>query len=34
MGAGLALVIIAFGFRYGDGLVDSVYAGSVAMLRH
>jgi hypothetical protein len=33
MGAGLALVIIAFGFRYGDGLVNSLYAGSVVMLR-
>ena len=30
MGAGLALVIIAFGFRYGDALVISHYAGPVS----
>jgi|SRR5438105_12726296 len=28
MGAGLALVIVAFGFKYGDALVISHYAGS------
>src|SRR5438132_928013 len=29
MGAGLALIIVAFGFKYGDDLVTSLYAGSV-----
>ena len=28
MGAGLALVIIAFGFKYGEDLMSTLYVGS------
>lgn len=32
MGAGLALVIVAFGFKYGDNFVNSLYVGSSLVL--
>jgi len=33
MGAGIALVIVAFGFKYGDAFVNHLYAGSVLPFR-